>query len=194
MTHTNQPPSDTDNSPPQRHPHSAKERPPTVAHQHQNTDRGVSFILQYIFGLSLLLGILGILTFTIGDEVSSTQEKVAEQELERIGTEVAASLQRADAQISAAEATASDAQTNSDTTVRVSMDLPATVTGTRYVIRANGGTLIIASTDPSIGVGARVPLSLSTSVTANGGTAGTRALIVYDPTEDELRIESERTN
>lgn len=156
------------------------------------TSRGVSFILQYVLGISLLLAILGLLTLTIGTEVKSTQQDVAEQELERIGAETAASLQRADAQVESAQVAGQNAEATPEIGVQVAMDLPRTVTGAGYLLRVENDTLLVQSVDNEVGVAAKVPLSTSTTVTANGATPGGRAIIVYDPIADELTITTER--
>lgn len=128
-------------------------------------DRAVSTALNYVLSLAIATILITGLIIGGGDFVEDRQEQVIRSELQVIGQQVAADVDRADRLLTAGDGT---------TEVSVSQSLPRELAGSSYHIELDPGSpgqVVLRSSSPEVTVGIRVETqsTLQSSV-ASGGT------------------------
>lgn len=74
-------------------------------------------------------------------------------------------------------------------TVRERVDLPATIRGSGYAIRADGRSLVLDHPDPSVGGRSRLVLPPSVDRVEGAWESGSPSTVVVESVADGLRIE-----
>lgn len=139
-------------------------------------NRGVSTALGYVFTLGISAVLVTMLLVAAGTLVEDQRERAIRDELEAVGERVAGSLEAADRL-----ALASD-----DGTVRVSIALPARVTGRPYTVEVRPGpspVVVLTTENPAVTV--RVPFETTVPVTATTVPGG-RLVVTYR--DDTLEV------
>jgi len=102
--------------------------------------RGVSTVVEKLLGLGLVVLYIGVMTTSLyGGAVPASQTAVGVELAERTLAEATARVEQA----------VPPAATRVSATTRV--DLPSTIDGAAYAIRAEGETLVLDHPDPDIG-------------------------------------------
>lgn len=145
-------------------------------------ERAVSTTLGYTLNLTVATLLVSGLLIAGGGFVEDQRERTARSQLQVIGQQVAAD-------VAAADRLANTGGTIDS--VIVGRDLPETVTGAGYSIAvksdATGAYLTLSMTSPDVTV--RVNVTNETSV-AETGISGGDVRVVYDPSTDELEVQS----
>ncbi len=145
-------------------------------------DRGVSTVVGYVIALAISATLVGGLLIAGGNFVEDTREEVVRQELEVVGQRLAANVEAADRLVVAGEGTPS---------VAVNETVPRQATGTTYDLEltpADGGTLYLNATDPSVSVAIAVD---NTTALGRSSADGGDVSVVYEAAADELVIRND---
>lgn len=141
-------------------------------------DRGLSYTLNYVFGMAIAALLVSGLIVAGGTFVDERRTDVVRGELRVIGNHLAANIEQADRMVVASE--------NADT-VSINRTFPERATGTTYSVELDppNDRLVLSTT--SLDVEVTVSLETETDLgqsTVNGGSVA----VVYDSSADELVI------
>ena len=154
--------------------------------------RGVSVPVDYVLGLLILLALSGVFVGGVQQITDSREEAVTEQELDRIGSEVASSISEADTLATEAETRESRAGATGPVDVETRVQLPSQVNDDAYTVSVvqdtnNEVTVIVQSEGHSVNTTVQVSRTVEDASTGNDDLivtydSGTGNLIVEDAT------------
>ena len=143
-------------------------------------NRGVSPVVEKLLSLGLVVLFVALLTTTLfGGAVPKYQTAVGAELGERTLAQATARIEQA----VAADATAVAA------TYRV--DLPATIAGAAYEIRAENGELLLVHPDDGIGARSRPVLPPTVTTVTGSWESGAETVVRVDSTTAGLRVSLE---
>lgn len=147
------------------------------------SDRGISFALDHVLGLGILLIMVSVVGWTLIDYQNAQEEAAHEQEFERIAEEVQAALHAIEATAQQSSAYADDAGSADGSTTTQYVHLPHNVGDISYniFIEEDGGiTSIIIEGGP-------YEYSVTTTLTSDVATASlTGGQIIIEHDGDEI--------
>lgn len=157
----------------------------------EGSDRaGVNIAIEYVLSVAVFLALTGALTAGLSSTVDTSQENVAQVELNQASNEIAVAIEDVDRAVrdmqtrdAALPGTAGEMQ------AQIKVELPERAGTEPYVIRVSDGEVIV-ETDVGTGVEAESVTSYQTTadVETVGGVTGGSLVISYNAASGEIEV------